>query len=391
MLFLQNAYSTIFLLLLGMVSSLHAENPFQTDTQALLTKAVFDITHYGISPNSSQDAVPAILGALKDAQAYVKSTNQNAEIFIPTGKYNISQFQISGLDNIILHLDQNAELHAYPKNSSINASAPYITIENGNNFVFVGKAGSLLDGAGESWWSSNDSRPEFIHFENLTNYKIHGFTVSNSPFHTIELYSCQNGIMHNLTILAPADSPNTDGIDPMGNISGLEIYNCTFSNGDDAVAINSVSGKMENIHVHDCTITSGHGFSIGSAVKYDINNLLVENMSIQNTWCAIRLKFKNENTAAQVSNFQFNNFTAANLSRDAIQITTNYNGPSNKKISLKNISISNFTCTGADRGLNLTVYNKSQVINPIVLHDVTITGAKNKDIIKNCPINKTSG
>lgn len=350
------------------------------------TSGVFDITAYGISPNSNSDAVPAILKAAKAAIAYVKSSNRPAEIFIPTGNYFISQFELQGLNNITLHLGENAGLYAYPKSSSINASKPYITIDNCETFVFYGEAGSLLDGNGESWWSKSGSRPYLLALNNCTNYRMYGLAIHNSPFHTVVLSGCTNGTIYNLSIVSPPTSPNTDGIDPMSNIDGLEIYNCTISTGDDGFAINSVNGPMNNIYIHDCVLNNGHGMSIGSAVNYDITNVRVENLTIDGAWYAIRLKFRYTTKTAHLKNIYYNNINAKNLTKDAIAIIPNYEGKTDTHFTLEDVSINNFTCVGVPRGLSLALGSKKQAITPVVLNHVSITGTTETDQIKNCPV-----
>ncbi|XP_065049385.1 probable polygalacturonase isoform X2 [Musa acuminata AAA Group] len=47
-----------------------------------------------------------------------------------------------------------------------------------------------------------------------------------------------NVVVRNVTILAPHDSPNTDGVDPVSS-SNVCIEDCYISTGDDLVAMKS--------------------------------------------------------------------------------------------------------------------------------------------------------
>ena len=208
--------------------------------------SIFLITNYGATPNSTADAVPAIQRALAAAQNYVKSTGRRAVVRIPRGTFYFSQCVLDNLDNITIHLNRQAVLQAFNKSSSINADNPYITFQNGDNFILSGDPASTIDGAGSSWWSSSGNRPYFISINGCSNYQIYGLAINNSPFHTLCLFDSTNGVIHDLTITSPATSPNTDGIDPKSGIDGLEIYNCTINNGDDAVAIVSQLNPMNN-------------------------------------------------------------------------------------------------------------------------------------------------
>lgn len=358
----------------------------QPAADVLASNGEFKITSYGAVPDSNSDSAPAFKKAIKKAQEYVSTTGLSAEIVVPTGSYYISQFTFDGLNNISVHLEQDTIIKAFPKYSTVNASKPYLTIQNSNTFAFYGDEGSVIDGNGATWWSGSGERPDFISFEKCKNYELYGLSVINSPNHTIRLSDCKKGKIHDLVIEAPQNSPSTDGIDPMSNVDDLEIYNCQISNGDDCIAINANSGPMNNIHIHDCVLRNGHGLSFGSAINYDITNVLVENITIEGTQYGIRFKFAYSDKKANVSNISFNNIKASDLSRDAIRITTEYSSQPNKKVTLQDISFNDFACVGASKGLNFTVTNEKQVLTPIVLNNVSITDTQHKDTIHNCPI-----
>lgn len=352
---------------------------------------IFDITRYGISPNSKKDAVPAILKACDDARAYVKKSGKKAKILIPSGTYFISPLLIENLKNVDIHLEENAQIYAFPKEQSQWKSGPFVTIANCSNITLVGEEGAFFDGSGSSWWPEREqARPDFISLKNCRNYEIYGIGINNAPHHTLKLSKCYNGKLHDLSIVAPPDSPNTDGIDPMSDIDNLEVYNCFISNGDDAFAINSHFGKMNNIYVHDCVIENGHGFSLGSGLSYDMTNVTVENITVTNAWHGIRIKFgrPERDVGARLENIKFNNITAKNLTRDAIRITTSYDKQKpNRKATLKDISISNYTCVGAKRALSIDLSDKSQAITPLRLKNISITDVKEKkNIVINYPI-----
>lgn len=360
---------------------------------ATQSKGVFDITNYGIAPNSNNDAAPAILKACQDAIAYVKATQQYAEIYIPPGQYFVSQFTISNLQKTKIHLGQNAQIYLYPKNSLKSNFNTAITISQCSDIVIYGEQGSFFDGSGQSWWKKGGNRPDFISLTHCTNYELFGFGINNSPNHNLRLSDCKSGKIHDLSITAPADSPNTDGIDPMSNIDNLEIYNCLISNGDDAFAINSGDGSINNIHIHDCVVQNGHGISIGSGINYDITNVLIENMTVTGSWHAFRIKFGAPDKTippAKLKNIMVNNIKASNLTRETIRITTEYdqNSP-NTKATLENISISNLTCVGADRALRLELSNPKQAITPLQLNNIWITDVNNADNIIKYPIQQS--
>ena len=67
---------------------------------------------------------------------------------------------------------------------------------------------------------------------------VHDITLQNSAFWTVHPVACSGVVVENTTILAPRDSPNTDGVDPDSS-EDVIIRNNTIDCGDDAVAIKS--------------------------------------------------------------------------------------------------------------------------------------------------------
>jgi len=97
--------------------------------------------------------------------------------------------------------------------------------------------------------------------------------------------------IRHVTIKAPADAPNTDGIDPSG--WNFLITGCTIDDGDDNIAIKPGGGRTpgdKNFLVTDCTFLHGHGMSIGSGSRNGLENLTVSNCTFNGTTAGIRIK-----------------------------------------------------------------------------------------------------
>lgn len=352
-------------------------------------KSVFDVTKYNIK----DDCKDAILKACKDANDYAKKNKKTAEVFFPKGKYTLSQITIEKLDNVNIHLAKDAVIRLYKKKDyKWDVEDTCVNIKNCKNIKIYGesKNKSIFDGEGSSWWGKDGKRPDFINIQECNNYEVYKLAFNNSPNHTIKLSSCKKGKIHDITITSPIDSPNTDGIDPMGDVDDLEIYKCTITNGDDGFAINSnrKSGKINNIRIHDCTLIGGHGISMGSAIKYDITNVTFENITLDGAWYAVRIKFGGSPNKNKVENIKYNNITAKNITREVIRITSSYDKENpNSTSTLKDISINNLVSTSSEKTMRLDMVKKSQVLNPIVLNNVSITGAKDTKVnITNVPL-----
>jgi polygalacturonase len=146
--------------------------------------------------------------------------------------------------------------------------------------VIDGRGGVPLTDKGMSWWATgSNARPRLVFLgdnsshapaDNFTLYKI---TLRNSPkFHV-------SGVGNNLTVwgvrvLAPPDSPNTDGVDPSGS-KNITITNSYISDGDDMIAPKAGVGHVSNITISNNHLYAGHGISVGSETNAGLNNMYV--------------------------------------------------------------------------------------------------------------------
>ncbi|KAL8214587.1 hypothetical protein R6Q57_004036 [Mikania cordata] len=83
--------------------------------------------------------------------------------------------------------------------------------------------GGLINGRGKAWWTKHSSHikeefkcdvpPTALHFESCSGLRLRKLKHRNSPRNHIGLSRCSNSSISYLDIAAPANSPNTDGID----------------------------------------------------------------------------------------------------------------------------------------------------------------------------------
>lgn len=83
----------------------------------------------------------------------------------------------------------------------------------------AGHNGSI-DGQGSWWWQQfkkkdlRYTRGRLVELMWSSNIEITDVTLKNSPFWHLHPYDCTNVTVRGVTILAPLNAPNTDGIDP---------------------------------------------------------------------------------------------------------------------------------------------------------------------------------
>jgi polygalacturonase len=183
-----------------------------------------------------------------------------------------------------------------------NTYAPLITGQNLNNISVVGRG--TIDGRGAVWWQAKKDgmlkhpRPRLISFSDCTNVLIEDITAINSPSWTINPVHCQNVTIHGITIINPADSPNTDGINP-DSCRLVRISDCYVSVGDDCITIKSGTehehpdryAPCRDITITNCTLERGHGgVVIGSEMSGGVKNVVISNCVFIGTDRGIRIK-----------------------------------------------------------------------------------------------------
>lgn len=180
--------------------------------------------------------------------------------------------------------------------------APFIGGSNLTNITLRG--GGVIDGQGSPWWewhrtkSLDAPRPRLISFADCRRVRIRDLELVNSPSWTVNPVRCDDLIVDGVTIRNPADSPNTDGINP-DSCSNVRISNCYISVGDDCVTLKSGieseradrRAPCQNIAITNCIMADGHGgVVIGSEMSGDVRNVVIDNCIFRGTDRGIRIK-----------------------------------------------------------------------------------------------------
>lgn len=273
------------------------------------------ITQYG----GVGDGLTLNTEAFERAMADLAHIDGGAQLHVPTGRWLTGGFSL--VSHLTIFLESGAVIlgSQNPQHWPLIEPLPsygsgrerpgkrHTSLLHGQDVVDVWITGEngTIDGQGEMWWEMwrnrtlVHTRGHLVEFMSSRHIVLANVVLRNSPFWTVHPVYCDNFVVKNVTILAPWNAPNTDGIDPDSS-SNVCIEDCYISNGDDLISIKSgwdeygmrVARPSVNITIRRVTGTTAtcSGIAIGSEVSGGIENVVVENMRIFNAAAGIRLK-----------------------------------------------------------------------------------------------------
>jgi polygalacturonase len=277
--------------------------PAKGQTASTLPSKIFNVRHYGATGDGKTLDTVAIQNALDEC-----GKGPSGTVLFPNGTYLSKPIFLRG--NLTLLLGEGATLKATDEPADFKDSKEekgILAFVNGKDLTNITIAGKgTIDGSGERWWPPVKEakktgqpeprrRPRMIVLSKCKGIRIQGVTLQNSPsFHLVPTDS-EDVVIDGVTIRAPADSPNTDAIDPSA-CKNVLITKCILDVGDDNVALKSGhsvpsrSAACEDITIVDCTFLHGHGMSVGSETVGGVRNLTVRNCTFKDTVSGLRIK-----------------------------------------------------------------------------------------------------
>ena len=163
----------------------------------------------------------------------------------------------------------------------------------------------ILDGRGQAggWWQNPKGkdrayRGHLLFLKDCREITVQGLTFRNSPSWNIHPLFSRDLSFLNITVEAPADSPNTDGFDPQ-SCENVRVYGALFSVGDDCIAIKA--GKIwqgmkyhrpaSDIEIAWCAMLDGHGgVTIGSEMSGGVTHVRVHHCLMRGNDRGLRIK-----------------------------------------------------------------------------------------------------
>src|SRR5437588_1605146 len=348
----------------------------------------FVITSFGAigdGKQSNTEACRKTIGACRD--------HGGGQVVVPAGTFLTGPIELTSKMALVLEKGATIRGSENFKDYEVtdrNGKTSVIPLIGGKKLTNVAIRGEgTIDGAGSLWWKrfraeraagvpqqgqrrtagqpQESPRPKLILLTDCARILIQGVTLKDSPqFHLVP-QRCHDVTIEDVNIAAPADSPNTDAIDPSSS-RNVVIRHCVIDVGDDNIAFksNPNEGPTEDVLVTDCTFRHGHGASVGSNVGGGIRNIVVQNCSFDGADNGIRIKSARDR-GGLIENVTYRKITMKNV---GLAITVN---------------LFYFDKTAQQQRESQPVTALTPVVRNLRISDVTVESAKSAGEIVGLP------
>ncbi|WOH05798.1 hypothetical protein DCAR_0625219 [Daucus carota subsp. sativus] len=253
--------------------------------------AVIDAKQNGAKGDGVTDDSQAITSAWQSAC----SSPTPSKLLIPAGQYAVGPMTFLGPCKAPITVQFDGNLKAPTDLNKLKSQDGWIVFQQVDAMTL---SGGVFDGQGKVAWSQNNcaqtgkcsNLPINIRFNKVTNSMVQGISSVDSKLFHMNILQCQNLTLSHITINAPGDSLNTDGIH-IGRSSGITISDSDIKTGDDCV---SMGDGSQQVTIERVTCGPGHGISVGSLGKYHdeqpVMGVFVRDCTFTNTMNGVRVK-----------------------------------------------------------------------------------------------------
>ncbi|XP_057952638.1 probable polygalacturonase [Malania oleifera] len=275
------------------------------------------LTDFGANGDGKTLNTKAFQSAIANLSQF--AADGGAQLIVPPGKWLTGSFNLTSHFTLFLHKDaiilasqDESDWPVIPPLPSYgrgrdSAGGRFASLISGSNLtdVVITGANGTLDGQGSLWWEKfkqdklNYTRPYLIELIYSDQIQISNITLLNSPSWNVHPTYSSNVIIQGVTVLAPIDSPNTDGINP-DSCTNVKIEDCYVVSGDDCIAVKSgwdqygIKFGMPTQHViirrFTCISPDSAVIALGSEMSGGISDVRAEDITAINSESGLRIK-----------------------------------------------------------------------------------------------------
>ncbi|KAG6694170.1 hypothetical protein I3842_09G036600 [Carya illinoinensis] len=335
-----------------------------------------------IADGDFKDLIKAVTDALS-LKRFVRVGSISSTTSIKT--VNVDDF---GAEGDGTHDDTEAFMKAWKISGSIEASDDQSDYgEDGRHWLLFDsvqnlsvEGGGTINGNGKLWWqnSCKINKDLALTFYRCTNLIVKNLKIQDAQQIHVSFEKCSNVQASKLTITAPEESPNTDGIH-VTDTQNIRISSCVIGTGDDCISI--VSGS-KNLQATDITCGPGHGISIGSLGSGNseayVSGITVDGAKLSGTTNGVRIKTW-QGGSGSAGNIKFQNVEMYNVTNPIIidQSYCDQDKPCKKQgtaVQVKNVLYKNIQGTSASEVAIKFDCSKNFPCQGILLQNINLKG-----------------
>ncbi|KAG6741217.1 hypothetical protein POTOM_054449 [Populus tomentosa] len=297
--------------------------------QSNAASASYNVIKFGAKPDGKTDSTQPFLKAWSAAC----SSASPSTIYVPKGRYLLKATVFRGPCKNKITVQIDGTLVAPTDYRALGNSGYWILFIKVNR---VSVFGGTLDAKGAGFWACQKSGQNCpvgarsITFNWANDILISGLTTINSQSMHLVINSCNNVLVRNVRVIAPDQSPNTDGIHVQTS-TGVTITGSTLQTGDDCI---SIGPSTRNLLMSSIKCGPGHGISIGSLGK-EFNEGGVENITLTNS---IFSGSDNGSSGVKISQVTYRNIQGTSASPEAVTFDCSPTNPC-RGIKLQDIKL----------------------------------------------------
>lgn len=215
-------------------------------------------------------------------------------------------------------------LNVRTKSQYAHEDTPQYSFDEYKNISIVGEG--IIDGNGEALFRdelenrAGISRGRTVCIRNTTGLYIYGVTVRNSPAWCLHMIYCKNVTVNKVSLYNKFDEDgklyshfNGDGIDP-DSCQDVFICHSYIQSQDDSIALKSgreplglkLAQPTKNVRISNCILSYGFGVVVGSEMSGSVKNVLVQDIDMEETYCAVNIKTRH-NRGGEISDITYEN------------------------------------------------------------------------------------
>ncbi|XP_019069062.1 probable polygalacturonase At1g80170 isoform X2 [Solanum lycopersicum] len=252
-------------------------------------KILVNVDSFGAVGDGTSDDTKAFVDAWKQACSTPKSV-----LLVPAGRsylVNATRFRGPCVGILRVQIEGTIVAPDDPKNWNFAKNGRiWLGFFNLTGALFQG--GGVVDGSGSKWWAASckKNKTNALTIYGSSGIKVRDLTIQNGQQMNFAISRSDSIRIAGVTVSAPEDSPNTDGIH-ITESTNVVLQNSKIGTGDDCVSIVNASShiKMKRIYCGP-----GHGISIGSLGKDNsvgiVTGIVLDNAFLRGTTNGLRIK-----------------------------------------------------------------------------------------------------